>query len=312
MTVRTLKEVPGLGGLYAKAVLPSGGKKGRAKAPEELEFSTLEVPDVPVPCDRDDAMRIFVGGRPAEEAFFGHLHSLLMPLQMELMTQPKFPLPMMGLIHTTNTWRQLRPVPLDSEVDLQVTVAEFRPHRVGTEVLLVSQVLIDGQVAAEEETTYLAKGVKLDGLGEALEAVRPEFETPMPTALWKLDSDTGREWAKLSGDINPIHINPLLAKGLGMPGMIAHGMYTASRALSECDVQPGTSWSFDIEFAAPVVLPTKVPVAITRAGVGAGGVGGGAAGAGARTGDIGDYDVVAWHGKKKRPHFTGRVRKLIG
>jgi hypothetical protein len=91
----------------------------------------------------------------------------------------------------------------------------------------------------------------------------------------------------VSGDWNPIHLSGPTARALGMKGAIAHGMYSASRALAEVGVPPGTPFRWTVEFAAPVLLPGTVAVAITDDGRGlVGGAPaspGGTRGAGART-----------------------------
>ncbi len=37
-----------------------------------------------------------------------------------------------------------------------------------------------------------------------------------------------KEFARVSGDFNPIHQDEAVAKSMGLPGLIAHGMLTAS------------------------------------------------------------------------------------
>ena len=59
------------------------------------------------------------------------------------------------------------------------------------------------------------------------------FVPPTPTGRWTLAGDVGRRYAAVSGDRNPIHLSALSAKALGFPRAIAHGMYTASRALAD-------------------------------------------------------------------------------
>lgn len=347
--VKQLDSIPNLVPLYATAA--AGATKKRPKS-VNISEPALAVRGVVVSRGRDERFRDTVGAPKLDEAFFGHVHALIMPIQMQLMAADDFPLPMMGLVHTSNTYRQLTPIPLDSKVDLEVRVDGFRAHRSGTEVVLRSTVTAadstggaeagsgaeTGTVLAEEESVYLAKGVRLDeaegfeaveeqrqAIKEGRETVRREaFAVPVPTAQWSLPASTGRTWAAVSGDWNPIHITNLTAKALGMPGAIAHGMYTASRALAESDLIPGAPFEFTIAFGAPVVLPSKVNVAITRAGevigAGAGGAGVGAGGAdsdktaGADLGVAsarGGMDIVAWDRKKKRPYFTGSVRDLV-
>ena len=290
---KTLDAVPALAPLYAKAAVGAAKKRPNSV---ELSVPELAVRGVAVPADRDAEFRAVAGAPAADEAFFGHVHSLIMPVQMQLMAADDFPLPMMGLVHTDNTYRQLAPVPLDSTVDLEVRVDGFRAHRAGTEVVLAARVTEAGgdRVLVEEESVYLAKGVRLKDAAEATPSERTRFRAPRPTALWRLPAGTGRRWAKISGDWNPIHITGLTAKALGMPGAIAHGMYTASRALAESGIPAGKRWEFAISFGAPVTLPATVPVAITRAG---------------RPGEPA-MDIVAWNRKKKRAHFTGSVRPV--
>ena len=299
---KVLSSVPSLVPLYAKAA--TGGK--RSNRTSNLKTPALAVKGVKVSASRDEEFRRVAGAPPidhvANSAFFGHVHALIMPLQMELMAADDFPLPMMGLIHTSNTYRQIKPVPVGSEVDVEVRVAGFRAHRSGTEIVHESTVSRDGEVLVEETSVYLAKGKKLDDVEPLAESAgsskRPQFKVPRPTAQWRIPGSIGRTWAKVSGDWNPIHVTGLTAKALGMPGVVAHGMYTASRALAESDVPGGAPFEFHIEFAAPVIVPATVMVAITRAGEVVDGEG------------RGGTDIVAWDRKKRRPHFTGTVRDI--
>lgn len=306
---KLLRGVPNLGPLYAKAATGVfGGKRSKST---ELKTPAVAVRGAKVSAGRDQSFRELAGAPKSADAFFGHIHALIMPMQMELMSADDFPLPMMGLIHTENTYRQFAPVPVGSEVDIEVRVDGFRAHRAGTEVVLKATVTAADAggaesaagdapaVLVEEESVYLAKGRRLKDVGEAPEQqARPRFKPPVPTAQWRLPGSIGRSWAKVSGDWNPIHVTGVTAKALGMPGVVAHGMYTASRALAESDVPEGAPFEFHISFAAPVIVPKTVQVAITRAGEVEGGT--------AR----GGMDIVAWDGRKKRPHFTGTVRDL--
>lgn len=317
--VKTLESIPNLLPLYAKAA--AGSTKKRPKS-VEIKVDSLAVIGVTVDSGRDQDFRAVAGAPKSEYAFFGHVHALTMPIQMELMAAGDFPLPMMGLVHTENTYRELAPAALGGKVDITVKVAAFRAHRSGTEVILDSTVTAteSGATLVEEQSVYLAKGVRLkdaEGFEEvqaqreaiksgAETAKRERFQVPFPTAQWRLSGNTGRKWAKVSGDWNPIHITGASAKALGMPGAIAHGMYTASRALAESGLLPGQPFEFHISFGAPVVLPSTINVALTRS-VQTAGAAHDLAGANATERAI---DIVAWDRKKKRPHFTGSVRPL--
>jgi acyl dehydratase len=66
------------------------------------------------------------------------------------------------------------------------------------------------------------------------------------------------QYAGASGDFNPIHWNERVATSVGLPDVIAHGMYTmaeAGRFASEWAGDPGAVVEFGVRFSAPVVVP---------------------------------------------------------
>jgi acyl dehydratase len=76
-------------------------------------------------------------------------------------------------------------------------------------------------------------------------------------------------YADVSGDHNPIHQDDAIAVAVGLPGVIAHGMYTmalAARAVA--------TWTDDAEvvdlgckFTAPVVVPAEGGATVVVSGV---------------------------------------------
>ncbi len=65
-------------------------------------------------------------------------------------------------------------------------------------------------------------------------------------------------YAQASGDHNPIHLDDRFARSVGLPGVIAHGMYTmalAGRALSTWAGRPDAVLEFGVRFTKPVVVP---------------------------------------------------------
>lgn len=67
-------------------------------------------------------------------------------------------------------------------------------------------------------------------------------------------------YAGASGDFNPIHWNRTVATSVGLPDVIAHGMYTQAqlgRLLVEWLGDPGRILSFSARFSAPVVVPEQ-------------------------------------------------------
>lgn len=74
-------------------------------------------------------------------------------------------------------------------------------------------------------------------------------------------------YAEASGDPNPIHQDPEVARSVGLPDVIAHGMFTlalAARYVDELLGEPGRIVELGAKFTKPVVVPeegTEVTVA---------------------------------------------------
>ena len=65
-------------------------------------------------------------------------------------------------------------------------------------------------------------------------------------------------YAGASGDLNPIHWSDRVATGVGLPGVIAHGMLTmglAARAVTEWAGDPAALAEYQVRFGRPVVVP---------------------------------------------------------
>src|SRR6516165_9134421 len=65
-------------------------------------------------------------------------------------------------------------------------------------------------------------------------------------------------YAGASGDFNVIHWNERIATSVGLPDVIAHGMFTmalAGRFLTEWAGDPAAVTEFGVRFSAPVVVP---------------------------------------------------------
>jgi len=75
-------------------------------------------------------------------------------------------------------------------------------------------------------------------------------------------------YAEASGDHNPIHQDDEVARSVGLPGVIAHGMYTmALAARAVVDWFPDAEVvSLGCKFTAPVVVPADGEVEVEIAG----------------------------------------------
>ena len=69
--------------------------------------------------------------------------------------------------------------------------------------------------------------------------------------------DTLVRYAGASGDFNPIHYNDVFAQAVGLPGVIAHGMFTMGAAASVVEEWAGAGnvADFQSRFTRPVPVP---------------------------------------------------------
>ncbi|MFZ1363010.1 MAG: MaoC family dehydratase [Candidatus Nanopelagicales bacterium] len=66
------------------------------------------------------------------------------------------------------------------------------------------------------------------------------------------------QYCGASGDFNIIHWNERIAQAVGLPNVIAHGLFTmaeAGRAVTDYVGDPGRVVSYEVRFTSPVVVP---------------------------------------------------------
>ncbi|QWZ07017.1 MaoC family dehydratase N-terminal domain-containing protein [Nocardioides panacis] len=85
-----------------------------------------------------------------------------------------------------------------------------------------------------------------------------ETGTELPAQTYTVTRADLVRYAGASGDRNPIHWSDRVATSVGLPGVIAHGMYTlalAARALDTWAGGPGRVRELGCKFTKPVVVP---------------------------------------------------------
>ncbi|MFD7627130.1 MaoC family dehydratase [Streptomyces sp. NPDC059851] len=85
-----------------------------------------------------------------------------------------------------------------------------------------------------------------------------EVGTELPAASFPVTRATLVQYAGASGDFNPIHWNEKFAKEVGLPDVIAHGMFTmaeAIRVVTDWTGDPGAVVEYGVRFTKPVVVP---------------------------------------------------------
>ncbi len=84
-----------------------------------------------------------------------------------------------------------------------------------------------------------------------------EVGTELPAQEFTLQRANLVQYAGASGDFNIIHWNERVAKAVGLPNVIAHGMLTmatAGRVVTDWVGDPGRVLSYGVRFSRPVVV----------------------------------------------------------
>lgn len=208
-------------------------------------------------------------------------HVLAFPLALELMASGDFPFGVLGLVHVRNAIEQLRPLDADEPLDLLVWAERLADHPRGRTVDVVAEASIAGEPVWRDRSTYLhrERGGSKD---------RDRKEPPDPDAVWDVPGGTGRRYAAVSGDRNPIHMHRLPARLLGQPGAIAHGMWTKARCLAALQGHVPDAYAVDVAFKLPVVLPARVAFASWH--------------------EAGERRFVLHDARSGKPHLDGALR----
>ena len=92
----------------------------------------------------------------------------------------------------------------------------------------------------------------------AADAERFAVGTALPAASFPITRKDLVRYAGASGDFNDIHWNGRFAVEVGLPDVIAHGMYTmavAGRVLTDWAGDPAAVEEYFVRFSKPVVVP---------------------------------------------------------
>lgn len=85
-----------------------------------------------------------------------------------------------------------------------------------------------------------------------------EVGTQLPPQEFPISRFDLVRYAGASGDFNPIHWNERFAKSVGLPDVIAHGMFTmatAIRVVTDWTGDPAAVVEYSVRFTRPVVVP---------------------------------------------------------
>lgn len=179
-------------------------------------------------------------------------HVMASELHLDLLSCPKFPVKLLGLVHLANRIELKAPLDPNAPSTLATKLVGMTETERGQEFELQTELRVSGAVPWREVTTFLARKKKSGGAKPATAPVRPA-----PERLVSLDapSGLGRRYGRVAGDLNPIHLFDVTAKLFGFPRAIAHGMWSLARIAAELDTRAPCTLS--CQFKLPLFLPSR-------------------------------------------------------
>ncbi|WP_157980783.1 MaoC/PaaZ C-terminal domain-containing protein [Pseudidiomarina salinarum] len=261
MQMEPPSHLPNLPGMFFRSLFTVARNDQQTAAASELK-GTYQAPAF----NREQLKRY-------HQAFGGFVSSVPLTLMYCLaqrahlaqMLDERFPWPAPGLVHVSNSLEQHAPVTADIDFVMQASIQ--LPERGPTvsarrlRPVFVVEFWQDGTHVATCISEYQVRpkqAARTPKPREKKSAV-PPGESWQAVKSWSLDATTSRQYARLSGDFNPIHLHPLLSRWFGFEQPIIHGMYMAARAHAEIERQTGQAIrKIDVAFKRPVALPAKI------------------------------------------------------
>jgi acyl dehydratase len=192
-------------------------------------------------------------------------------LHLQILADPRYPLPVLGMVHLENTIEEHRALPASSTLELRASLEGHRRHAKGVLIDITTEARTGGQLAWRSVLTALIRDAT-KAPAEAKTGKEPRDAHP-PAVVWsssstvRLPEDLGRRYGRIAGDANPIHWNSWTARPFGFPRHIIHGMWTLARSLVEVDAcLPPRPRRIHARFVRPVFLPGVMVVSSSRGG----------------------------------------------
>jgi acyl dehydratase len=172
---------------------------------------------------------------------------------MATLLSDAFPYRLAGIVHVENFLEAHAPLPPGAAVLLSTRIDILPPSGSGAVYCALETI---GTANGERIFTCTSKYLAVRGArsgkskgGQTVVQQGPVIDS------WTLGPSSGRDYARISGDWNPIHLTRWSARLMGLPAPIIHGMHTLARtcaALETMADRPVASVS--VRFTAPVPL----------------------------------------------------------
>lgn len=165
------------------------------------------------------------------------------------------------------------PLPIDEPLEVSAQLVDVDDN--GRRAVLEQRVITGTAAVPEAVVATMYAIVPLGGGERAGGGAKKEVErVPLDAeelARWRIGRNAGLDFAKLTGDFNPVHWIPAYAKAFGFRSTILHGFASYAKAWeglvrSRFAGSPTAIRVFDVKFTKPLALPAEVGLYILNEG----------------------------------------------
>ena len=281
--IRTVSHPPAPWRLMLRTLMPRRRPAGIERLPE------LRVDSRPIPQAGLKSYQEVCGFTETAELPLSYLFVVGFIPQVLLVTDPKFPLKAIGMVHISNRFELLQPIQSNADLAVRTRAVGMETVAKGRQVTIETVFYQGGVESARSTSVNFARG---GGHGRPSEGkTLSAAPTDIEPIEWELEPEIGLRYARASGDYNPIHLYGWSARLLGFRRPIAHGMYLVARALAEIEAvrrkaeEGDRLIRLDVQFKTPTFLPSRPKLYLRRQSEG--------------------YQFELWNRAGNRPHVVG-------
>jgi len=175
------------------------------------------------------------------------------------------PYPLMRVLNGGCRMTLKGPLPADEPLQVSANLQSIDDN--GRRAVLCQRVLTGSPSAPDalEALLYAVVPLKSAAPGDPTKKNKEKPRVPdevREVGFWQLAPDAGLDFAKLTGDFNPVHWVRPYAQAFGFRNTILHGFATMARAYEGLHTHTfkgsRTMTMFDVKFTRPLVLPASV------------------------------------------------------
>jgi acyl dehydratase len=184
--------------------------------------------------------------------------------QAALMLRPEFTIAIPGLVHVSNTIKQLSAIDYSSSFDLVANVKVDYKETGSLVPSFVVEFVQNDVLVIQCESVYIAKRSGTKNSSHRREENKFIVKSDS-SKIWNVPKGLGKVYGKASGDKNPIHSYDFFAKRVGFRSAILQGWFGVSKVVKECEIASGAAYtSIVVDFRSPIFLPSKQKLEWTK------------------------------------------------